>query len=181
MAICTLKNDILKSDKCGYSLKQIKELYLANYDDVQKTELGENLNTVASIAMVEGKEFYRIDPQKDSASYDDALTLGDGGSKYRVPTITFNISGEYDADMHDTLDALSLGRYYVVARFTDDTYVMFGRRTPMEASAASLQSAAEATGFNGITVTLTANTDESAIPLEQAAIESVLAGAVVGA
>lgn len=180
MAICTLSKDILRGSACGYSLKQIKELYLANYDDVQKTELGEQLNTVKTITMVAEKKFFRIEPQKDSASYDDALTLGDGGSKYRVPTITFNISGEYNADMHDTLDALSLGRYYVVARFTDDTYVMFGRRTPMEASAASLQSAAEATGFNGITVTLTANTDESALPLEAAAVTTVT-GVAAGA
>lgn len=180
MAICTLSKDILRGSACGYSLKQIKELYLANYDDVTATTLGEQMNTVKTITMKTEKKFYKVQPQKDSASYDDALTLGDGGSKYRVPTITFNISGEYNADMHDTLDALSLGRYVVVARFTDDSYVMFGRRTPMEASAASLQSAAEATGFNGITVTLTANTDESALPLEAEAVTTVT-GAGAGA
>ena len=75
--------------------------------------------------------------------------------------------------MVDVLDALSLGRFVIVARLSDGSYVMFGRLTPMEAETASLESAAEATGFNGITVTFTNSTVESPLPLSEDAVKTV--------
>ena len=175
MAVCLLSNDILKSTVCGYSLKQITELYLANFADVTSVEVGapdegEGGVEVKTITMAASKKFYKIEPEKDSATYNDDLMVGDGGSKYRSTTITWNIGGQYTPQMVDVLDALSLGRYIIVARLSDGTYIMFGRLTAMEANAASLQSAAEATGFNGITVTFNNNTTESPIPLSAAAI-----------
>lgn len=175
MAVCLLNNDILKSTVCGYSLKQITELYLANFADVTSVEVGapekgEGGVEVKTITMAAQKKFYKIEPEKDSATYNDDLMVGDGGSKYRSTTITWNIGGQYTPQMVDVLDALSLGRYVIVARLSDGTYIMFGRLTAMEANAASLQSAAEATGFNGITVTFNNNTTESPIPLSAAAI-----------
>lgn len=174
MAVCALNNDILKSTVCGYSLKQITELYLANFADVTSVEVGapeegEGVE-VKTITLAASKKFYKIEPEKDSATYNDDLMVGDGGSKYRSTTITWNIGGQYTPQMVDVLDALSLGRYIIVARLSDGTYIMFGRLTAMEANAASLQSAAEATGFNGITVTFNNNTTESPIPLSAAAI-----------
>lgn len=174
MSVCILNNDVLKSTVCGYSLKQITELYLANFADVTSVEVGAPEEgggvEVKTITMAASKKFYKIEPEKDSATYNDDLMVGDGGSKYRSTTITWNIGGQYTPQMVDVLDALSLGRYVIVARLSDGTYIMFGRLTAMEANAASLQSAAEATGFNGITVTFNNNTTESPIPLSAAAI-----------
>ena len=76
--------------------------------------------------------------------------------------------------MVDILDALSLGKYVIVARLSDGSYIMFGRLTPLESTVASLTSAAEATGFNGITVTFNNSTVESALPLSAEAIQTVL-------
>lgn len=187
MAVCLLNQDILLSTACGYSLKQITDLYLANYSDVTTTTIGKPTGEtettgeaettgveVLTITMKANAKFYHIEPAKDSATYDDALQVGDGGSKYRTSTVTFNISGAYTPDMVDVIDALSLGRYIIVAKLSDGTYVMFGRLTPMEANATSLQSAAEATGFNGITVTFTNNNTEAPLPLSENAINTVL-------
>lgn len=175
MSVCILNNDVLKSTVCGYSLKQITELYLANFADVTEVEIGapeegEGGVEVKDITLAATKKFYKIEPEKDSATYNDDLMVGDGGSKYRSTTITWNIGGQYTPQMVDVLDALSLGRYVIVARLSDGTYIMFGRLTAMEANAASLQSAAEATGFNGITVTFNNNTTESPIPLSAEAV-----------
>lgn len=179
MAVCKLSNDILRSTFCGYSLKQIVELYIANAEDVTATtvgapEEGEGGVEVKTITLAATKKFYKIEPAKDTATFTDSLQVGDGGSKYRQSSITWNISGEYTAEMVDVLDALSLGRFIIVARLSDGSYVMFGRLTPMEAETASLESAAEATGFNGITVTFTNSTVESPVPLSEAAIKTVL-------
>lgn len=186
MAVCKLSNDILRSTFCGYSLKQIVELYIANAEDVTGTtvgapEEGEGGVEVKTITLAASAKFYKIEPAKDTATFTDSLQVGDGGSKYRQSSITWNISGEYTAEMVDVLDALSLGRFIIVARLSDGSYVMFGRLTPMEAETASLESAAEATGFNGITVTFTNSTVESPVPLSEAAIKTVLGTAGAGA
>lgn len=178
MAVCKLTQDILKSSFCGYSLKQIVELYLANAEDVTATTVGAPTEgggvEVKTITMASSAKFYRIEPAKDSATFEDSLQVGDGGSKYRQSSITWNISGEYTAKMVDVLDALSLGRFVIVAKLSDGNYVMFGRLTPMEAETANLSSAAEATGFNGVTVTFTNATVESPLPLSADAVKTVL-------
>lgn len=184
MAVCKLSNDILRSTFCGYSLKQIVELYIANAEDVTATTVGAPEEgggvEVKTITLAAQAKFYKIEPAKDTATFTDSLQVGDGGSKYRQSSITWNISGEYTAKMVDVLDALSLGRFIIVARLSDGSYVMFGRLTPMEAETASLESAAEATGFNGITVTFTNSTVESPVPLSAEAIKTVL-GTAAGA
>ena len=178
MAVCKLAQDILKSNTCGYSLKQIVELYLANYEDVTATTIGAPTEgkgvEVKTITLGTSAKFYKIEPSKDTATFTDSLQVGDGGSKYRQTEITWNIAGTYTAGMVDILDALSLGRYAIVARLSDGSYVMFGRLTPLESTVASLTSAAEATGFNGITVTFTNSTVESPLPLSAEAIQTVL-------
>ena len=183
MAVCKLAQDILKSTFCGYSLKQIVELYIANAEDVTATTVGAPTEgggkgvEVKTITMGASAKWYKIEPAKDTATFTDSLQVGDGGSKYRQSSITWNISGEYTAQMVDILDALSLGRFVIVARLSDGSYVMFGRLSPMEAETASLESAAEATGFNGITVTFTNSTVESPLPLSDDAVKTVLGNA----
>lgn len=185
MAVCKLSNDILRSTFCGYSLKQIVELYIANAEDVTGTTVGAPEEgggvEVKTITLAAQAKFYKIEPAKDTATFTDSLQVGDGGSKYRQSSITWNISGEYTAEMVDVLDALSLGRFIIVARLSDGSYVMFGRLTPMEAETASLESAAEATGFNGITVTFTNSTVESPLPLSAEAITTVTKATGAGA
>ena len=174
MAVCKLNKDILKSGVCGYSLKQIVDLYFANYEDVTATTLGTEGNTVATITMKEQGKFYHVEPNKDSASFEDTLQVGDAGSRYRTSNVTFSYGGVYDGDAVDNLDAFSLGRFVCAAKLSDGTWVLFGRLTPLEASVATFSSAAEATGFNGEQITLTNNTVESPLPLEEAAIKTVL-------
>lgn len=180
MAVCKLAQDLLRSSFCGYSLKQIVELYLANAEDVTATTVGAPTEgggkgvEVKTITMASAAKFYKVEPAKDSATFTDSLQVGDGGSKYRQSSITWNISGEYTPEMVDVIDSLSLGRFVIVAKLSDGNYVMFGRLTPMEAETASLESAAEATGFNGITVTFTNSTVESPVPLSEDAIKTVL-------
>lgn len=181
MAVCKLNTDILKSNFCGYSLKQIVELYIANAEDVTATTVGAPTEgtgvEVKTITLGNSAKFFKIQPAKDTATFTDSLQVGDGGSKYRQSSITWNISGEYTAKMVDVLDALSLGRFVIVAKLSDGSYIMFGRLTPMEAETASLESAAEATGFNGITVTFTNSTVESPLPLSDDAVKTVLGNA----
>lgn len=158
MAICSINQNLTKSDFCGYSLKQIVTIYLANYADVNIT-LDEDGYTVKTATGT----WYKVEPAKDSASYNDDLVVGGNGSKYRTHTMTFSFNGAYDAKLAEVLDGLSLGKFVAVLQLTDGSRVMLGRTVGLEATSASSLSEAAADGQNGITVTLEANVTEPAL------------------
>ena len=177
MAVCALDKDLLRSTSCGYSLPQIVTLYVANFADV-KTTVPEDGDEISGITMVSGATFHVVEPAKNSASFTDELVTNDNGARYRTQTITFSVTGQYDKDKHSALDALSLGKYFVVAKTAEGSYIAFGRLTGLEASAASNAGGSDT---NGMTITLTADVTESALPLTEGAITTVLEKAGVGA
>ena len=173
MAVCALDKDLLRSTSCGYSLPQIVTLYLANFADVKATALSEQKDEISGITMVNEAKFYVVEPAKNSASFTDEYVRNDNGAQYRTQTITFSVTGTYDKDKHNALDALSLGKYFVVAKTAEGSYIAFGRLTGLEASAAS-NAGGSADNTNGMTITLSADVTESALPLAEGAISTVI-------
>ena len=173
MAVCSLDKDLLRSTSCGYSLPQIVTLYLANFADVKATALSTQGDEISGITMVTGATFHVVEPAKNSASFTDEYVTNDNGAQYRTQTITFSVIGKYDKDKHNALDALSLGQYFVVAKTAEGNYIAFGRLKGLEASAAS-NAGGSADNTNGMTITLTADVTESALPLTQEAINTVI-------
>ena len=173
---CSLGKNLLRTNTCGYSLPEVKDIYIANYSDVTAAPVEYDCAsgvTVTGITLATGATFYHIEPAKNSVSFTDELVVEDNGNKYRTHTITFNITGKYDKDMVCPVDALALGRFFVVVKTADGEYLALGRTAGLEASA---QSVAGGGDNNGITVTLSANVTESAVPLASAAI-AVVTGA----
>ena len=173
MAVCSLDKDLLRSTSCGYSLPQIVTLYVANLADVKNVAVTEKEDEISGITMVSGATFHVIEPAKNSASFTDEYVTNDNGARYRTQTITFSVTGQYDKDKHNALDALSLGKYFVVAKTAEGSYIAFGRLTGLEASAAS-NAGGSADNTNGMTITLTADVTESALTLTKEAINDVL-------
>lgn len=173
MANCILNKNLLKTNTCGYSLPEVKDIYIANFNDVTSANVDYNCEsgvTVSAITLTTGTSFYHIEPAKNSVTFTDELVVQDNGSKYRTHTLTFTLNGKYDKDMVCSIDALSLGRFFVVVATADGEYLALGRTTGLEASE---QSVAGGGDTNGMTVTLTANVTESAVPLSEAAIAVV--------
>lgn len=173
MAVCALDKDLLRSTSCGYSLPQIVKLYVANFADIKDVALSEpDKDEISGITKVSGSTFHVIEPAKNSASFTDEYVTNDNGARYRTQTITFSVTGAYDKDKHNALDALSLGKYFVVAQTAEGSYIAFGRLTGLEASAAS-NAGGSADNTNGMTITLTADVTESALTLTKEAIAQV--------
>lgn len=172
---CKLSKDILRTTSCGYSLPEVTDIYLANYEDVASSAVaaasGGCGEEVTAITMASGAVFYHIEPAKNSASFEDALVVEDNGTKYRTHTLTFNINGMYDACMHQNLDDLSLGRYFAVIKTAEGNYLALGRLVGLEASTATVAGGGD---NNGTQIVLSANVTESAIPLASGAVATVL-------
>ena len=174
MAVCSLDKDLLRSTSCGYSLPQIVTLYLANFADVKDVAVTEpSKDEISGITMVESAKFHVVEPAKNSASFTDEYVTNENGAQYRTQTITFSVTGTYDKEKHNALDALSLGKYFVVAKTAEGSYIGFGRLTGLEASAAS-NAGGSADANNGMTITLSADVTESALPLAEGAISTVI-------
>ena len=175
MIVCKLNEDLLRSTSCGYSLPEIVEIYLANYEDLTKTpeisasEDGED--EVTAITLANSAKFLKIEPAKNSASFEDTLVVEDNGTKYRTASVTFNVSGTYTKKLHAALDALSLGRYFVVVKTADGNYLGLGRISPLEAETATLAGGSDS---NGMTIVLIGNIAESPMTLSEAAVKTVL-------
>lgn len=173
---CILNKNLTKKDFCGYSLKQIVDIYLANYAELEGVELDETGYEISGITGT--TKWAHIEPAKDTSSYNDDLVVGGNGSKYRTHTMTFSFNGAYSKDLAAVLDTLSLGRFVAVLKLSDGSGIMLGRLTGLEATSASSLSEAAADGQNGINITLECNTVESAVPLSAAALEAVISNIV---
>lgn len=175
MANCKLNRNILRTTSCGYSLLEINDIYLANFDDMtadKGTETGGCESVSAITTATTGAHFYHIVPAKNSVTFTDELVVEDSGAKYRTHTLTFNIANRYDSCLHIDFDNLSLGRFMAVVKTADGNYLMLGRVTGLEASAATLSGGGDT---NGMAITLSANVAESAMPLSDAAKDEMLA------
>lgn len=174
MAIsCSLNKDLLRTNTCGYSLPEVKDIYVANFSDVTSAPVEydcESGVSVTAITLANSAKFYHIEPAKNSVTFTDELVVEDNGNKYRTHSITFNLTGKYDKDMVCPVDALALGRFFVVVATADGEYLALGRTVGLEASE---QSVAGGGDTNGITVTLSGNVTETAVPLNAAAITVV--------
>lgn len=175
MAICALNKNLTRTASCGYSLPEIVDLYLINYEDFSgdtpaisaDTAGCESITAISTGAVA----VYHVEPAKNSASFEDTLVVEDNGNKYRNASITFNVSGKYDACMHGSLDALALGRYFVVVKTADGGYLGFGRISPLEAETATLAGGSDT---NGLQIVLSGNIAESPLPLSDGAVTELL-------
>lgn len=174
MAICKLNTNLTRSSQCGYSLPEIVELYLVNYEDLTETDFTSSggCEEITSVTIASGATVAKVEPAKNSASFEDTLVVEDSGARYRNASITFNVTGTYNACMHGALDALSLGRYFVVVKTADGNYLGFGRIAPLEAETATLAGGSDT---NGLQIVLSGNIAESPMPLSAEAVAQVKA------
>ena len=174
MAICKLNTNLTRSSQCGYSLPEIVELYLVNYEDLTETDYTSSggCEEITSLTIASGATVAKVEPAKNSASFEDTLVVEDSGARYRNASITFNVTGTYNACMHGALDALSLGRYFVVVKTADGNYLGFGRVAPLEAETATLAGGSDT---NGLQIVLSGNIAESPMPLSAEAVAQVKA------
>lgn len=180
---CSLNRDLLRTNTCGYSLPEVKDIYLANYADVTATTVADGVaygdeagsgacqgSVITSISLGNGGKFYHIEPAKNSVTFEDTLVVEDNGNKYRTHSLTFNVNGKYNQCLHDDLDALALGRYFAVVVTADGIWLGLGRLGGLEAETATIAGGGDT---NGMQIVLSGNVTESAVPLAEAAVTVV--------
>lgn len=155
----------LPDTACSYAVAGARKLYFANwYPAKDAAETGAtpidgviqyHANTdgaIDSIILPTGEMFYEIDGTTGSLSFTDALTVGSNGGKYRTHTANA-VLPRLDADMQEEADALSLGRFVVVAVDAAGRIVVLGRTGGLAATQLDYGSGAaegDASGWTGV-------------------------------
>ena len=167
---CSLNKDLLKGKNCDYVLQSVTEIYLADYTDSKITRTSGETGcgqSVTAIALGDGAEWYRIQPAKGTASFTDVLNVTDSGNKYRTHSLSFSVSGKYDAEMACVIDGLSLGSYLAIAVFADGSAVLLGdEKVGLEATVVTNTGSASATEASGISVEMSADLTVTALPID---------------
>lgn len=173
---CKLQADILKKS-CQYTLAGVKSLYIYNYDPAIKYSFVDDKGTenkdgkeISKIELPEGEKAYKIDFIDNSASWSDDLAVGGNGGKYRTHTLNFTLS-QYDYELLNQGDALSLGKFVAVIVDKSGRAVVLGRNNGLSATSFNYASGAADADNNGWTTVMAGSeaeigkllTDESII------------------
>lgn len=158
MAGCKLTQNITR-EKCAYDVAGVVALYLMNHDRSTKYEIESGrIKDITTDAKV-----YKVDFAKDTASFTDELAEGGNGGKYRTHTVNFTIS-DLSYKKINPGDALSLGKFTVVAVDKNQNCFVLGRNNGLSATSFNYESGAADADAKGWTVVM-AGTELEIAPL----------------
>ena len=166
---CKLTSNITK-ENCQYSVAGVKAVYLFNYDADNKYTMNADEGIESIVLADDTQKAYKIDFVDNTASFSDELAVNGNGGKYRTHTVNFTISN-YDYNLLNQGDKLSLGKFTAVVVDKSNKAVMLGRNNGLSATAFNYASGAAEADAYGWTVTMAGTeiemgrllTDESVI------------------
>lgn len=174
---CKLTANITK-ENCQYSVAGVKSVYLFNHNSKNAYTIGSD-GAITAITLAGTEKAYKVDFIQNTASFSDELAQNGNGGKYRTHTLNFTLS-EYDYNVLNQGDALSLGTFTAVVVDKSGRSVILGRNNGLNATAFNYASGAADADANGWTVTMAGTEKEIGPLLEDASvIEAIVDGAVV--
>lgn len=166
---CNLTSNITK-ETCNYEVAGIKAIYLYNYNSDNTYTPADPVGVpITEITLANDAKAYKIDFTENSASFSDDLAEGGSGGKYRTHTVNFTI-GDYDYQVLNQGDALSLGKFTAVVVDKKGNSVVLGRINGLSATSFNYASGAAAADANGWTVVLAGTEMELGPKLESEAV-----------
>lgn len=145
---------------CEYAVAGVSALYLANYypaatgatavEDAIAYQVDEDGYT-DKITLPTGETFYKVEGSANTISFSDELLAGGNGGKYRQHTVNA-VLNQYDVDVLNEGDALSLGKFVAVVIDNAGRPIVLGRTSGLSAPAGGFNynsgaGAADATGW----------------------------------
>ena len=173
---CKLTSNITK-DNCQYSVAGIRAVYLINYDAENAYTIGTD-GGIEAIEPADNAKAYKVDFIDNTASFSDELAVNGNGGKYRTHTVNFTI-GNYDYELLNQGDALSLGKFTAVVVDKSGKAVMLGRNNGLSATAFNYASGAAEADANGWTVTMAGTEIEIARLLKDESVISSITDSTV--
>lgn len=175
---CKLTSNITKNS-CNYEVAGVKEVYLYNYDSENTyTPANGQGAAISKIELANSAKAYKIAFIDNTASFTDDLAVNGNGGKYRTHTLNFTIS-DYDYQILNQGDALSLGRFTAVVVDKKGNSIVLGRTNGLSATSFNYASGAADADANGWTVVLAGTEMEIGPKLDSEAVIKSIADTTV--
>lgn len=153
MACSQLLNGIAAS--CDTNVGGIREVYIANYDDVTAIEVDGTSSMISTITMAASAKFKKYSFKKNTSSMTSTLNADPANGVNFVQTDLSLVFAKQETVKRMEIAKLSLGELRVIVLDANGKYWFLGEEEFVSATAATAETGVNRTDGNRYTVTLT--------------------------
>ena len=140
---------------CETNVGGIREVYIANYDDVASYEVDASTNLIDTITMVSGASFKKYLFKKNTSSMTSTLNVDPTAGVNFVQTDVQLVFAKQDTTKRMEIAKLSLGEVRVIVKDANGKFWFLGAEEFVSATAGGAETGVNRTDGNRYTITLT--------------------------
>ena len=140
---------------CETNVGGIREVYIANYDDVTAIEVDETSNMIDTITMETGKKFYKYLFKKNTSSLTSTLNVDPTAGVNFVQSDLALVFAKQETTKRMEIAKLSLGELRVIVKDANGKFWFLGYEEFVSATAGTAETGVNRTDGNRYTITLT--------------------------
>ena len=140
---------------CQTNVGGIREIYIANYDDVSAVTLDETSNMIKTITMVDTAKFKKYSFKKNTSSMTSTLNVDPANGINFVQTDLALVFAKQETVKRMEIAKLSLGELRVIVLDANGKYWFLGKEEFVSATAGTAETGTNRTDGNKYTITLT--------------------------
>ena len=139
---------------CQTNVGGIREIYIANYDDVSAVTLDETSNMIKTITMVDTAKFKKYAFKKNTSSMTSTLNVDPANGINFVQTDLALVFAKQETVKRMEIAKLSLGELRIIVLDANGKYWFLGQEEFVSATAGTAETGTNRTDGNKYTITL---------------------------
>ena len=140
---------------CQTNVGGIREIYIANYDDVSAVTLDDTSNMIKTITMADSAKFKKYAFKKNTSSMTSTLNVDPANGINFVQTDLALVFAKQETVKRMEIAKLSLGELRVIVLDANGKYWFLGQEEFVSATAGTAETGTNRTDGNKYTITLT--------------------------
>lgn len=149
---CKINKGLNKAD-CQFLIGGVKNIYLANFEDITSFTDNNSDNILDTVTMsTSGLVFYKFETAKNTSSYTTVLQVN-GGVKNVLHTVDLFVPNN-SQESRDLLELLSLGTFVAIVEDRMGKKIVLGKLNGLEATVGDFNSGVAETDQSSLHVTL---------------------------
>lgn len=160
---------------CETNVGGIREVYIANYDDVTEIEIDATSNMIDTITMDTGKKFYKYLFKKNTSSLTSTLNVDPTAGVNFVQSDLALVFAKQETTKRMEIAKLSLGELRVIVKDANGKFWFLGYEEFVSATAGTAETGVNRTDGNRYTITLTDYSSSYPYEVDPTIIEALVA------
>lgn len=140
---------------CQTNVGGVREIYIANYNDVTTVEIDESSNMIKTITMVDSAKFKKYSFKKNTSSMTSTLNVDPANGINFVQTDLTVVFAKQETVKRMEIAKLSLGELRVIVLDANGKYWFLGQEEFVSATAGTAETGTNRSDGNRYSITLT--------------------------